>query len=78
MSINNRIKIAKYVHVCRQEEEARKTQGRRMSSRFTYSNTAATRPLPIERALKTDILSILAVYQQQHSLPIMKATDIHF
>ena len=27
-----------------------------------HSKTAATRPLPIERALKTDILSILVAY----------------
>ena len=30
-------------------------------SRFIHSLTAATRPLPIKIALKTDILSILAV-----------------
>ena len=31
----------------------------RNASRFTTSQTAATRPVPIERALKTDILSII-------------------
>ena len=34
------------------------------SSRFIFRTTAATRPVPIERASKTDILTILAVYQQ--------------
>ena len=29
--------------------------------RFLHSKTAATRPLPIERALKTDIVAILVV-----------------
>ena len=33
-----------------------------------HSKTAATRLPPIERALKTDILSILAAHQQQYSI----------
>ena len=37
------------------------------SSRFKHSNTAATRPLPIERAIKSDLVTILAVYQQHYS-----------
>ena len=32
--------------------------------RFTHRKTAAMRPLPIERALKTDILTVSAAYQQ--------------
>ena len=31
---------------------------------FTRNKTAATKPLPIEKALKTDMMTILAVYQQ--------------
>ena len=38
--------------------------------------TAAMAPLPIERALKTDILSILVAYQQQYSIPIHKEDSI--
>ena len=38
-----------------------------ISSRFVHSKTAATRPLPIERALKTDLVYILAAYQLQYS-----------
>ena len=34
---------------------------------YNYSKTAATGPLPIERALKSDVVSILAIYQQQYS-----------
>ena len=37
---------------------------------FFHSKTAATRPLPIERASKTDLLSILALYQQYYLIPI--------
>ena len=37
------------------------------TSRLIHSKTATTRPLPIERALKNDILTILAVYQYQYS-----------
>ena len=33
------------------------------SSRFIHRRTAATKPLPIERASKTDILTVVAVYQ---------------
>ena len=33
------------------------------SSRFIHRTTAATRPLPIESASKTDIVTTLAVYQ---------------
>ena len=35
--------------------------------RLIHSKTAATRPLPIEKALKTDILTILAVYHMQYT-----------
>ena len=35
-----------------------------IAPRFKHSKTAATGPLPIERAFKTDVVSILAVYQQ--------------
>ena len=31
---------------------------------FTRNKTAATKPLPIEKALKTDVMTILTVYQQ--------------
>ena len=31
--------------------------------RFIHSKTAATGPLPIERASKTELVSILSVYQ---------------
>ena len=31
-----------------------------------HRKTTATRPLPIERAFKTDILTILSVYQQHN------------
>ena len=46
-------------------------------SRFTHSKTAALRPLPIERALKTDILTIAAVYtyHQQWWPPNIKSTN---
>ena len=42
--------------------------------RFTHRKTAATRPLPIERALKTDILTVSAACQQYiiSSIPIHK------
>ena len=33
---------------------------------LSYKATAATRPIPIERDLKADILTILAVYQQYY------------
>ena len=36
-------------------------------SRFIHSKIAATRPLPIERAYKTELMAVLAVYQQQYS-----------
>ena len=38
-----------------------------LTSHLIHSKTAATRSLPIERALKTDILTILAVYQSNYS-----------
>ena len=38
-----------------------------ISSCFIHNKTAATKPLPIERALKTDILTILVVYQLHYS-----------
>ena len=37
-----------------------------MSTRFLHSKTATTRPLSIERASKTDLVTILVVYQQQY------------
>ena len=45
-----------------------------MSSHFIHSKTAATSQLPIERELKTDLVSVLAVYQLQYSniVPIDK------
>ena len=39
----------------------------KLSSHFIQSRTAAMRPLPFERALKTDLVSILVAYQQQYS-----------
>ena len=39
----------------------------KMSPVSQESKTAATRPAPTERALKTDLLSILAGYQQHYS-----------
>ena len=39
-----------------------------VSSRFIHSKTATMRPLPIERALKTDILTVLAVYDANSNL----------
>ena len=33
----------------------------------SYSKTATMRPLPVERALKTDILTVLALYQKYYS-----------
>ena len=38
-----------------------------IASRFMHSKTAAQRPLPIERASKSDLVAILAVYQHQYS-----------
>ena len=38
-----------------------------MTPRFTHIKTAATGVLPIERASKTDMLSVLAMYQQLYS-----------
>ena len=38
-----------------------------MSPRFIHSTTAATIPPPIERALETDVMSVLKVYQPQYS-----------
>ena len=35
--------------------------------RLIHRRTATTRPLPIERALKTDLVTILAVYQLYYS-----------
>ena len=35
----------------------------RISPRFKHIKTAVSGPLPIERALKSDILTILVVYQ---------------
>ena len=51
-----------------------------MSSRSIHSTTAAIGPLPKERALKTDILTILfAVYQQQQCILIQsKFTFVSF
>ena len=37
------------------------------SPRFSHSTTAAMRPLPIERALKTDILTISGVIQHAYT-----------
>ena len=34
------------------------------AARLTHSSSAATRPLPIERVLKSDILRVLALYQR--------------
>ena len=34
-----------------------------VTSRFIHSQTAATRPLPMNRALKTDVVTILPLYQ---------------
>ena len=43
----------------------------KMTSRLIlYRKTAATRRLPIERALKTDLVSVLAVCQQYYSIAI--------
>ena len=39
----------------------------KLTLRFIHNKTAASGPLPIERALKTDVLSILAAYQQLYS-----------
>ena len=40
---------------------------RKKSSRFMHSKTAATRPLPIERASKYDLMAILTAYQVLYS-----------
>ena len=45
----------------------KKHASNKVTSRFTRSKTAATKPLPIEKALKTDMMTILAVYQQWYS-----------
>ena len=44
----------------------------KLTLRFIHNKTAASGPLPIERALKTDVLSILAAYQQLYSNTINK------
>ena len=46
-----------------------KNKSKSISSRFIQIKTAATRPLAIERALKTDILTTLAVYQLHILIP---------
>ena len=43
----------------------------RRSSWFIHSRTAATRPQPIERASNTDLVTVLAVYQEYHYSPMM-------
>ena len=51
------------------------------ASRFLHSKTAASGPIPIGRALESDVLSILAVYHQSYSIPSYKqryATHYYF
>ena len=45
------------------------------NSRFIHRKTAAMGPLSIERALKTDLLTILAAYQNI-LIPINKAKQV--
>ena len=47
------------------------------SNRFTRSATAATRLLPIERALKTDLVTISAAYQLQYSPILSYQLSLH-
>ena len=65
----------RYVHVqlC-QNKNPPETYPQKYIPRFTPRKTAATRPLPIERALKTDILTVSAACQQYiiSSIPIHK------
>ena len=39
----------------------------KLTLRFIHNKIAASGPLPIERALKSDVLSILVAYQQLYS-----------
>ena len=45
--------------------------------RFTPRKTAAMAPLPIERALQTDTLSIMVAYQQQYSNTNSQSKERH-
>ena len=42
-----------------------------MSFRFIHSKTAVMRPLPTKMGVKTDLVSVLAVYQQYYYYPPM-------
>ena len=59
-----------HIHIiCKKTKEQRVVE--RRSSWFTHSPTAATRPQPIERASNTDLVTVLAVYQEYHYSPMM-------
>ena len=49
-----------------------------MTSRFIQSKTAAKGPLPIERASKTDIMTILTIPTAIFQYPTTKQPEIHF